>query len=194
MDFMISRHIFRLIYNSIVFTMRYSSFLGIILALFSIHSCKSWPFEQGGIVVLLLRNNSDYSIACYLADGTNSGFSYPDTLLPSTLNSFVLKEHIKDSTVVLASRCGDFKRLVNASPTQSGVFSLYIFKQEDVEQVGWYEITSKNQYIVRYDLTGPKLDSLRGVICFPPDDSMKGIHMFPSYHDLLSILDNENSN
>jgi len=40
MDYMISRHIFRLIYNSIVFTMRYSSFLGIILALFSIHSCK----------------------------------------------------------------------------------------------------------------------------------------------------------
>ena len=187
--------------------MRYSSFWGVILVLFFFHSCGDWWPPDWGDVSILLRNNSNYSIACYVADGLNSGFSYPDTLLPSTLNSFVLKEHIKDSTVVLASKCGDFKdsayvygcrsgnfiRLAE-EVSQYGVLSLYIFKQEDVEQVGWYEITSKNQYIVRYDLTGPQLDSLRGVICFPPDDSMKGIHMFPSYHDLLSKLDNENSN
>ena len=173
--------------------MRYSSFWGVILVLFFFHSCGDWWPPDWGDVSILLRNNSNYSIACYVADGLNSGFSYPDTLLPSTLNSFVLKEHIKDSAYVYGCRSGNFIRLAE-EVSQYGVLSLYIFKQEDVEQVGWYEITSKNQYIVRYDLTGPQLDSLRGVICFPPDDSMKGIHMFPSYHDLLSKLDNENSN
>jgi hypothetical protein len=167
--------------------MRNKTSFVLVFTLMTLHSCKGWI--EVGDDSILLRNTAHYEIACYVADGINSGFSYPDTLLPSTLNSFVFRESIKDSAWVFGTS-GGFESFLSTA-TQNGVLSLFIFKQVDVERLGWEEVSSKNQYIVRYDLTSDNLRFLKGIIVYPPNEPMKDIHMFPSYEQLLNELEND---
>jgi len=133
---------------------------------------------------VLLINNSGSIISCYVADGLNSGFSYPETTLPQTINAFCLKENIKDSSYIYGRRASDYNDLL--STTQKGVLSVYIFDQKDVEEVGWDQIFELNQYIIRYDFTAKDLQDLRGIIYYPPSASMKSIHMDPLYEEVIA--------
>lgn len=117
-------------------------------------------------------------LSCFVADEINSGFSYPDTLLPANPNHFCIVDSIMDSGLI-------FDRKLNwesiLSYTRSGVLSVYIFKQEDVDNLGWKYLSEHNGYLVRYDLRLNDLRLLNDTLYYPPTMVMRNIHMFPPY-------------
>lgn len=133
---------------------------------------------EPGDIGLFLRNESGNELSCFVADEINSGFSYPDTLLPANPNHFCIVDSIMDSGLI-------FDRKLNwesiLSYTRSGVLSIYIFKQEDVDNLGWKYLSEHNGYLVRYDLRLDDLSSLNDILYYPPVASMRDIHMFPPY-------------
>lgn len=140
-------------------------------------SCRFLPYEQGEHGIYL-KNESGYMLSCFVADEFNSGFSYPDTLLPANPNPFCIVDSIMDSGLI-------FDRMLCwesiFSYTHSGVLSVYLFKQEDVDNLGWKYLSEHNGYLVRYDLRLDDLKLLSGTLYYPPTMVMRNIHMFPPY-------------
>lgn len=157
----------------------------ITIAVFA--ACHSFVFESGDTAIVV-RNSSNYLISCYVADGLNSGFSYPDTLLPISLNSFCLKESIKDSAVVYSRRARNYEDLLQC--TKEGVLSVFLFNQEDISRLGWEKVLTDNIILQRIDLTATDLTLLQGVISFPPSDKMMGIRMYPPYEEVIAKYSN----
>ena len=62
-----------------------------------------------------------------------------------------------------------------------GVLSVYLFKQEDVDNLGWKYLSEHNGYLVRYDLRLDDLKLLKDTLYYPPTTAMRNIHMFPPY-------------
>lgn len=149
-------------------------------------SCET---GEPGVVGLLLYNNSGNNVACFVADGLNSGFSYPDTLLPFRLNPFCMKESIKDEAYVWSWK-SRFNRMLET--TSHNVLSVYIFSQDDINHMGWEEIANANNYLVRYDLTLKDLRLLQDeqhdgdiILYYPPSEAMKKVNMWPSYEQIV---------
>ena len=151
--------------------------------LFCLLSLANSCIMEAGDAQIDMRNNSHSIIACYTADGLNSGFSYPDTILPATLNNYLLREHIDSFCHVYGRRAASYNDLL--STTQCGILSIFIFDQESIDIHGWPNILSESQYLVRYDLTGDDLLSLLGLITFPPDERMASMKMWPPYETVL---------
>lgn len=131
---------------------------------------------------LMVVNTSGQEIACFVADGYVSGFSYPDVQLPPFLNPNCLTEHITDESVVYWTKHPGGL----LSMTQNNVLSIYLFSQHDIETLGWDEITANNRYLVRYDLMRKDLDVMdrksgSQVLYYPPTPSMKDIQMDPPF-------------
>ena len=140
-------------------------------------SCRFLPYEQG-VRGIYLKNESGYMLSCFVADGINSGFSYPDTLLPAYPNPFCIANSILESGWIFG-RKGSWESIL--SYTHSGVLSVYIFKQEDVDNLGWKYLSEHNGYLVRYDLRLNDLRLLNDTLYYPPTPAMKDINMFPPY-------------
>ncbi len=156
----------------------------IMLAFLACHSCRGWFPPDVGVTGIQMKNNASYDIACYVADGLNSGFSYPDTLLSLKINSFCLTEEIKDSDWIYGLRVREgYDGLVQF--TKKGILSVFVFNQEDVRTIGLEEVFFNNLYIVRYDLSAEDLRLMKGIIFFPPCESMINIHMFPAYEHFI---------
>ena len=153
------------------------------LLLFMLLAMQACNMEDFGDADVFLYNRSGLSIASYPADGTNSGFSYPDTLLPRTINAFHLKENIISEDWVLSWCAPSYKHLL--SGTQAGVLSVFVFNQAIVNDEGWESVLSHQNYMVRYDLTAKDLESLQGAIYFPPSDAMRNVRMFPPYEEVI---------
>lgn len=134
---------------------------------------------EPGDIGLFLRNESGNELSCFVADEINSGFSYPDTLLPANPNPFCIADNILESGWIFGRRGNDWKSIL--SYTRSGTLSVYIFKQEDVDNLGWKYLSEHNGYLVRYDLRLDDLSSLNDILYYPPVASMRDIHMFPPY-------------
>lgn len=152
-------------------------FVFIICVIIFGSSCRFVAFEQGDYG-LFLKNGSGYELSCFVADGLNSGFSYPDTLLPPNPNPFCIVDSINESGWIFG-RKGDLKSIL--SDTHNGVLSVYLFKQEDVDNLGWKYLSEHNGYLVRYDLSLDDLKILIDTLYYPPTESMRNIHMFPPY-------------
>ncbi len=71
------------------------------------------------------------------------------------------------------------------SVTHCGVLSVYLFKQEDVDNFGWEYLSEHNGYLVRYDLRLNDLRLLNDTLYYPPTPAMKDIHMFPPYEIVI---------
>lgn len=132
------------------------------------------PGERG----LFLNNKSGYELTCFVADEINSGFSYPDTLLHADPNPFCIANSILESGWIFG-RKGNWESIL--SVTHSGVLSVYLFKQEDVDNLGWKYLSEHNGYLVRYDLRLDDLRLLKDTLYYPPTTAMRNIHMFPPY-------------
>lgn len=159
----------------------------LLISLIAFHSCQGC-LEKGSTGIYLV-NNSGITIAAYVADEFNSGFSYPETELPLTLNSFCLTEGIIDKSCIYGMRAGlrDIFSL-----TKENVLSVIIFNQEDINELGWEKVLSENRYLVRYDLKEGDLTLYDGghydvnyCIYYPPSLSMKGVHMYPPYDSFV---------
>jgi len=127
-----------------IFSGKYSSnenkacLLTLIIALMSFGSCRLFEgMIEAGDVAILLKDGTDYELASFVADGLNSGFSYPDTLLPASLNTICMRVHISDSAYI-CGWSGRYKDL--AFLTQKDTLSIYIFKQDNVPAMGREEI------------------------------------------------------
>lgn len=134
---------------------------------------------EPGDIGLFLRNESGNELSCFVADEINSGFSYPDTLLLANPNPFCIADNILESGWIFGRRGDDWKSIL--SYTRSGTLSVYIFKQEDVDNLGWEYLSEHNGYLVRYDLRLDDLKLLSGTLYYPPRMVMRNIHMFPPY-------------
>lgn len=134
---------------------------------------------EPGDIGLFLRNESGNELSCFVADEINSGFSYPDTLLPANPNPFCIADNILESGWIFGRRGDDWKSIL--SYTRSGTLSVYIFKQEDVDNLGWEYLSEHNGYLVRYDLRLDDLKLLSGTLYYPLTMVMRNIHMFPPY-------------
>lgn len=134
---------------------------------------------EPGDIGLFLRNESGNELSCFVADEINSGFSYPDTLLPANPNPFCIADNILESGWIFGRRGDDWKSIL--SYTRSGTLSVYIFKQEDVDNLGWEYLSEHNGYLVRYDLRLDDLKLLSGTLYYPPTMVMRNIHMLPPY-------------
>lgn len=64
-------------------------------------SCRFLPYEQGEHCIYL-KNESGYMLSCFVADEFNSGFSYPDTLLPANPNPVCMVDSIMDSGLIFS--------------------------------------------------------------------------------------------
>lgn len=147
--------------------------------LFASNSCLELGLCDLGDVHIYLNNLTEKDVACYVADGLNSGFSYPDTDLPNDVNFFCLKERINKRSAVWSGRAGNFENLLKT--TQQGILSIYIFDQETIDIEGIRAVFLNNNYIARYDLTAENLESLNGDIYYPPTPSMRNVQMFPLF-------------
>lgn len=145
----------------------------LILTLCVVQSCVGVDW---GVCEITLNNESGYPVASFVADGFNSGFSYPDTDLQFPLNDFCLTEHITGLTRIYASRSGSYERML--SSTKQGVLSVYIFDQRVIDQEGWKALITKGAYLVRYDLTADDLEDLDGKISFPLSPEMKDLKVY----------------
>lgn len=145
----------------------------LILTLCVVQSCVGVDW---GVCEITLNNESGYPVASFVADGFNSGFSYPDTDLQFPLNDFCLTEHITGLTRIYASRSGSYERML--SSTKQGVLSVYIFDQRAIDQEGWKALITKGAYLVRYDLTADDLEDLDGKISFPLSPEMKDLKVY----------------
>lgn len=145
----------------------------LILTLCVVQSCVGVDW---GVCEITLNNESGYPVASFVADGFNSGFSYPDTDLQFPLNDFCLTEHITGLTRIYASRSGSYERML--SSTKQGVLSVYIFDQRAIDQEGWKALITKGAYLVRYDLTADDLEDLDGKISFPLSLEMKDVNVY----------------
>lgn len=145
----------------------------LILTLCFVKSCVGFDL---GVCEITLNNESGYPVASFVADGFNSGFSYPDTKLLFPLNDYCLTEHITGLTRIYASRSGSYERML--SSTKQGVLSVYIFDQRAIDQEGWETLITKDAYLVRYDLTADNLEDLDGNLSFPPSAEMKDIKVY----------------
>ena len=146
----------------------------IILFLGSINGCM-----EPGDTRVFLTNNSSIKISSFVADGFHSGFSYPDTTLPSSLNDLCVRTNIADSCEIWAGTVATYKGLL--ATTQMGILSVYLFSQEAIDEYGWKSTLLNGLYLVRYDLTVDDLNTLIGRISFPPSDQMKNVKMYPPY-------------
>lgn len=159
----------------------------LLISLITFHSCIGW-LDQGSTLIYLV-NNSGTTVAAYVADEFNSGFSYPETELPLTLNSFCLTEGILDEGRIYGARTGLSDIF---SFTKQNVLSIFVFNQEDIDELGWEKVLSDNRYMVRYDLKENDLFLYDGghgdinyCIYYPPSLSMKGVQMFPPYESFV---------
>ena len=157
----------------LTFMKRLHLFLVMIFPIIIYSSCES------DVLPLYLDNIAGFPISCYVADGLNTGFSYPTICLPSELSDFCLTENISGSAIIYERDCWDYEDLV--STTHQGILSIYIFDQRIVDSNGWEDVLSNNRYVVRYDLTAADLDLLKGHLSFPPNEAMKDIEMAPPY-------------
>ena len=160
--------------------------------LFSFAVMRSCIIPDPGDMTIYLTNNSDSTIARFVADGFNSGFAYPDILLPEKLRPFCLTEGIKKDTTIsiYCAMSGTYDRMLQSS--QSGVFSIYIFDQGVVNEQGWDIILSENNYLIRYDVTADNLNNLKGNLSYPPTAEMSSIHMYPPYNELVRTKKRDN--
>lgn len=147
-----------------------------LILIFTLCVVQSCVGVDLGVCEITLNNESGYPVASFVADGFNSGFSYPDTDLQFPLNDFCLTEHITGSTRIYASRSGSYERML--SSTKQGVLSVYIFDQRAIDQEGWKALITKGAYLVRYDLTADNLEDLDGNLSFPPSGEMKDIKVY----------------
>lgn len=143
--------------------------------------------------VIYFKNESDSPVACYVADGLQSGFSYPNVSLPSTFSVFCINEYIENEDWIWRSSSGSgFHGLV--ANTQQGVLSIYVFDQKTLDHDGWRAVFANNNYLVRYDLTETDLRLLKvswmekTMLSFPPSESMKNIAMYPPYEEISQRL------
>lgn len=155
--------------------------LASIICAFLILSSSSCHWGCAGEQSLYLKNASSDILACYIAHGYNCN-SYPDTLLPTILPASGLTEHIKDSIRIWRIRGYDYSDFYYF--TQSKVLSVYIINQGELDYLGWEELSNRNQYLVRYDLTEKDLISLRGKLYYPPSEAMRNVKMWPRYEDV----------
>ena len=150
----------------------------LIALLFSANGCM-----EPGDVDIYLTNHSNIKLAVFVADGLNSGFSYPDTTLPASLNAFCIRQNIVDTCVIWGSTCGTYERLL--STTQKGILSVYIFNQDTINKYGWTGTFLNDQYIVRYDLSADYFCPPLADISFPPSEKMINVRMWPPYETVL---------
>ena len=156
-------------------------FFLLVMLIISLCSCVDL-----GYVDIRIFNDSDIPIACFVADGVNSRFAYPDTLLQAKLDTFCLKENIPCySSKLIYSGQGNYdmtlSRFLNIER-----LSIYVFSQSEVIDKGWDLIVKNNQYLVRYDLLADDLEMLNGEVHYPPTAEMSTMHMYPPYSDVVS--------
>ena len=157
--------------------------LGLFVAIIVLSSCRD-GFGCPGSLEIVLKNQTTLLLSTYVADGTNSGFSYPDTNLTNkAVNSFCLTEHIKETFSIYIQSAYSYGYLVIG--TSNKVLSIYVFSQDEVQEIGWESIFKNNQFLVRYDLTKKDLNKLKGKLCFPPDEKMKEVRMYPPYEEVI---------
>jgi len=90
---------------------------------------------EPGDIGLFLRNESGNELSCFVADEINSGFSYPDTLLPANPNPFCIADNILESGWIFGRRGDDWKSIL--SYTRSGTLSvIYSNKKMWIISVG----------------------------------------------------------
>ena len=131
-----------------------------------------------------LRNNSDHGVVGI------SGFSYPDTLLPEIpwfqVNLAYVKtpEKMENDQIVFDAVCSFTSAIKNY--TSSDTLSVFIFNTDTLLHLTWEEIRGRYKILARYDLSADDLDSLGGVLYYPPTESMKNVHMYPPYERVIS--------
>ncbi len=155
----------------------------IAVCIFFASLCSTCYIGCPGLFSIFLENESEYELATFAADGLSSGFSFPDTLLPVKPSAFCYKDSLGGSGVIYSIKGYNWKYCLSA--TQKGILSVYIFKQEDINNLGWEYVREHNKYLVRYDLSPSDLNSLDETIYYPPTESMKNVHMYPPYDAII---------
>lgn len=151
-------------------------FFLLVMLIISLCSCVDLGYVQ-----IRIFNDSDMPIACFVADGVNSRFAYPDTLLQAKLDTFCLKENIPSySSKLIYSGQGNYDMTLS-SFLKIERLSIYVFSQSEVMDKGWDSIVKNNQYLVRYDLLADDLEMLNGEVHYPPTASMREVRMYPPY-------------
>ena len=139
-----------------------------------------------GVVSVKLKNNSGSGIVGISAC-SRTGFSYPDTLLPEIpgfdINFAYIKTPPKTGQVVFDGECSFTRALEDY--TSSDTLSVFIFDTDTLLNLAWEEIRGGYKILARYDLSADDLDSLGGVLYYPPTESMKNVHMYPPYDAII---------
>lgn len=136
-----------------------------LFLLILLHSCDFMTFVLGlEPNVIWLKNNADYSIGWYVADGALYGNFYPDSL-PDTDNQVYHRIEPKEDRVIIINPCSTWKRFFNWLPYDT--LSVFIFHSDTLEKYTWEEVRDGYKIIKRYDLSLDDIEHMDYTIVYP---------------------------
>ena len=133
---------------------------------------------------LYLENNSNDTLATYVADGSYT--AYPDTLLPNNYKSGLLSgtPEGRMTGAIYYFRVWPedfFKKL------PKDTLSIFILDMNNHNIITmdsmWKEMNYGKRFLLRYDLSLTDLQILNFTIPYPPSKTMKGMKMYPAYEE-----------
>jgi len=144
---------------------------------------QACPMPDKEIIFLYLENNSNDTLAVYIADGSHT--AYPDTLLPQKHQGVRITGTDNNMTGAIYSFRGapeeSFKRL------QKDTLSIFIFDANNFSGIIinmdsiWAEMNYGKSFLWRYDLSLQDIKILKYKISYPSDERMKNMKMYPPY-------------
>ena len=155
-------------------------FLIIIFCVLLFQAC---PMDHGTIF-LSLENNSNDTLAVYIADGSLT--AYPDTLLPNNHNDVRLGGVPKGNMTfdIYSYKSGGSQEKFVKKNTIS-IFILDCNNAMNVKGLNWdyiwQEMNYGKRFLWRYDLSFNDIERLNFLLSYPPDERMKDMKMWPPY-------------
>jgi len=144
---------------------------------------------DNGITFLELKNNSNDTLAVYVADGLHT--AYPDTLLPDKYEDVSFGGNTKSNmTGTIYNFVREPEKIYKQLPKDT--LSIFILNMNnmnnmnnhyDVEEIDsmWKEMNYGKRFLWRYDISLQDLRQLNFLLSYPPDERMKYMKMYPPY-------------
>lgn len=127
---------------------------------------------------LHVTNNSDESIAVFVARPEFTEGVYPDT---SLLENVSLRTIVPGTNGIWDSYYPWEKPYLEILPADT--LSIYIISDHVYKTVPWDSIRKEYMILRRYDLSEKDLRLLDDFIPYPPSEAMRNMKMYPPYGD-----------
>jgi hypothetical protein len=147
----------------------------------SIIACFALLFQacpDSDFIFLDLKNNSNDTLAVYIADGFHT--AYPDTLLKN--QGRLWGSFPKETSTIYGFSIAPEKIYKRLPKDTLSIFILdmnntYGIKMDSI----WKEMNYGKRFLRRYDMSIQDIKQLKFLLSYPPDERMRNMKMYPPY-------------